>query len=137
MPAQPPNACKPRNIINEFTEVAKAQPIDATRYIERPTYIGLFRPNLSSSGPYNNCPAEIPIKKLDRDNITFATLVCRLLAMSGKAGKYMSMEKGPMAVSKPNMRMRKNFLLGLLLSIITVIRQIYLIIPSANDYPTA
>src|SRR6185503_1255128 len=80
MPAQPPNACKPRNIINEFTEVAKAQPIDATRYIERPTYIGLFRPNLSSSGPYNNCPAEIPIKKLDRDNITFATLVCRLLA---------------------------------------------------------
>jgi hypothetical protein len=69
-------------------------------------YKGFFLPNRSSNGPYNNCPAEIPIKKLDSDSVTRATVVCRFFAISGKAGKYISIEKGPMAVSIPRIRMR-------------------------------
>src|SRR5690349_12846793 len=49
----------------------------------------------------------MPIKKLDKDSVTFATVVCRSFAMSGKPGRYMSMEKGPMAESTPRMRIIK------------------------------
>lgn len=55
-----------------------------------------------------NCPTEIPIKKLDRDSVTFAMVVDIDLAISGKPGRYMSMEKGPMAESSPRIRMTKN-----------------------------
>jgi hypothetical protein len=52
----------------------------------------------------------MPIKKLDSDSITCATVVFRPLAMAGNAGKYISIEKGPMAVSRPSMRMRLKWL---------------------------
>jgi hypothetical protein len=48
----------------------------------------------------------MPIKKLDSDSITCATVVCNPFAIAGKAGRYISMEKGPMAESNPRMRMR-------------------------------
>jgi len=48
----------------------------------------------------------MPMKKLERDRVTCATLVCKPFAISGNAGKYMSMEKGPIAVSRPRMRIR-------------------------------
>jgi len=51
---------------------------------------------------------EIPIKKEESDSITAATVVFKLLAMSGKAGKYMSMDNGPIAVRRPSMRMTGN-----------------------------
>jgi hypothetical protein len=50
----------------------------------------------------------MPIKKEESDNITDATVVFKLLAISGNAGRYMSMDKGPIAVRKPSMRMRCN-----------------------------
>jgi hypothetical protein len=37
--------------------------------------------------------------------------------MAGNAGRYISIEKGPIAVSKPNMRMRYDFLAGVLMDI--------------------
>jgi len=48
----------------------------------------------------------MPIKQLDRESMTRAIEVLRVLAIFGKAGRYMSMEKGPMAVNMPSMRMR-------------------------------
>jgi hypothetical protein len=48
----------------------------------------------------------MPIKKLDSDSVTWLTVVCRFFAISGNAGKYISIEKGPMAVSKPSISMR-------------------------------
>jgi hypothetical protein len=40
-------------------------------------------------------------------------VVCRLAAMVGKPGKYISMEKGPMAESNPKINMSKDrFLIG-------------------------
>lgn len=65
-------------------------------------YKGFLRPNLSSSGPYNSCPAAKPIKKLDSDSETWAVVVWSDLAIAGKPGKYISIENGPSAVSEPN-----------------------------------
>ena len=36
----------------------------------KPKYKGVLRPYLSKSGPYINCPTEMPIKNEDKDNIT-------------------------------------------------------------------
>ena len=52
---------------------------------------------------------EMPIKKLDRDKDTCATVVWRSLAISVKAGRYMSIEKGPIAVIEPRIRIKMNF----------------------------
>ena len=46
----------------------------------------------------------MPIKKLDSDSITRDTDVCSVFAISGNAGRYMSMEKGPIAVSRPRIK---------------------------------
>src|SRR5882757_7228363 len=55
----------------------------------------------------------MPIKKLDRESVTSATVVFRDAAMAGKPGRYMSMEKGPMAESNPRIRMmKKDFRFG-------------------------
>jgi hypothetical protein len=48
----------------------------------------------------------MPTKKEDKDNITFATVVCKLFAILGKAGKYMSIDKGPIEVSNPKIRIK-------------------------------
>ena len=48
------------------------------------------------------------MKKLDKDRVTRATVVPRDPAICGNPGKYISMEKGPMADSSPRIRMRKN-----------------------------
>jgi hypothetical protein len=57
---------------------------------------------------------EMPIKNEDKDNITVDTCVFKPMAISGKAGKYMSMDKGLMAVNKPNTNKRRNLFLDLL-----------------------
>jgi hypothetical protein len=48
----------------------------------------------------------MPIRKLDSDSITCATVVFRPFAIFGNAGRYISMDKGPMAVSSPSIRIR-------------------------------
>jgi hypothetical protein len=70
-----------------------------------PTYKGFFLPKRSSKGPDNNCPTQIPIKKLDKEKPTFSIVVCRSSAITLKPGRYMSMESGPIAVSMPNIKM--------------------------------
>src|ERR1700689_1532654 len=106
MPTHPPSACNNLNAINASADRANAQPTDASRYKNNPAYKGFFLPKRSSNGPYNNCPNEMPIKKLDSDKETCAIVVCRSKAIAGKAGRYMSIEKGPMAESKPRTRIK-------------------------------
>jgi hypothetical protein len=86
--------------------MAEAHAKEDIAYKLNPKYKGVFRPNLSSNGPYNNCPTEMPMKKDDNDNITLETVVCSPLAILGKAGRYMSIDKGPIAVKRPKIRMR-------------------------------
>jgi hypothetical protein len=46
---------------------------------------------------------------VDTDSATFSIVVLKSAAIRGKAGKYMSIEKGVMALSAPSIRMRKKF----------------------------
>src|ERR1043165_9679591 len=89
-----------------------AQPAEVITYRINPTYKGVLRPNLSSNGPYINCPTEMPIKKLDRESEIVATVVFRSFAISGNPGRYMSMENGPIAESNPKIKTSKNLLVG-------------------------
>lgn len=59
----------------------------------------------------------MPIKKLDSERETCATVVFRSLAIAGKPGKYISIENGPIAESIPNTSIRKNLLLPFMLQI--------------------
>src|SRR5882757_5556436 len=49
----------------------------------------------------------MPIKKLERESVTVATVVPRSAAIDGNPGRYISMEKGPMADKSPRIRMSK------------------------------
>ena len=48
----------------------------------------------------------MPIKNEERDSITEDTVVLRSFAMAGNAGKYMSIERGPIELNNPKMRIR-------------------------------
>ncbi|GEO11425.1 hypothetical protein SAE01_39210 [Segetibacter aerophilus] len=109
MPEQLPRACSNRSHINWSAEVAIVQPTEAMKYAVNPKYKGLFRPYRSSNGPYNICPNEIPMKKLESDNEIFATVVCRSAAIEGNPGRYISIENGPIADKRPNIKISLNF----------------------------
>ena len=48
------------------------------------------------------------MKKLESESETLETEVSRFAAISGKPGRYMSMEKGPTALNKPSVRSKTN-----------------------------
>jgi hypothetical protein len=75
--------------------------MEASRYSTRPTYSGIFLPNLSSSGPQIIWPIHIPIKKLAKEYETMSTETLRSFAIAGKPGRYISMENGPIADKRP------------------------------------
>ena len=106
IPTQPPNAWKNLNRIKVSTDIAVAQANEEIAYKLKPKYKGILRPNLSNKGPYNNCPMDIPIKKEDKDNVTVATVVFNPVAIDGNAGKYISIDKGPIADIKPNINIK-------------------------------
>ncbi len=93
-------------MIKVSTEVAEAHAIADMAYKLNPKYKGVLRPNLSNNGPYNNCPMDIPTKKEESDNITLETDVFKFFAMLGKAGKYISIDNGPMDVSNPKISIK-------------------------------
>jgi hypothetical protein len=93
-------------MIKVSTDIAVAHAIAEIEYNPKPKYKGVLRPYLSKSGPYNNWPTEIPTKKDDNDNITFETVVFKFLAILGKAGRYISMDNGPIDVSNPKIRIK-------------------------------
>ena len=49
------------------------------------------------------------MKKPDKERETLEAVVCKSLAIAGKPGRYMSIEKGPNAVKLPKMRIRKKY----------------------------
>jgi hypothetical protein len=50
----------------------------------------------------------MPMKKLDRERETRATVVWREAAMEGKPGKYISIENGPIADNSPKISITEN-----------------------------
>src|SRR6478609_10319453 len=95
-------------------------------------YNGCFLPKRSRRGPYKNWPTEMPMKKLERESDTWATVVLRCAAMAGKPGRYISIEKGPMADKTPRIRISL-FLLDMQLKYMLIIRAILL--SDANTLP--
>ncbi len=53
-----------------------------------------------------SCPIEIPIKKEDKERVTVSIDVFKPFAIVGKAGKYISMDSGPMADIKPKISIK-------------------------------
>lgn len=51
----------------------------------------------------------MPIKKEDKESMTDATVVFNPFAILGNAGKYMSIDKGPMADKSPKIKIKKNW----------------------------
>jgi hypothetical protein len=49
---------------------------------------------------------EIPIKKEDKDKVTLSIELFNPAAIDGKAGKYMSIDSGPMADINPNIKIK-------------------------------
>jgi len=56
---------------------------------------------MSDNGPQTSWHTPMAMKNVIRLNCTAASLVPRLAPIEGRAGRYMSMAKGPIAVSKP------------------------------------
>lgn len=86
--------------------MAVAHAKEEIAYNAKPKYNGVLRPYLSNNGPYNNCPIEIPMKNEDKDNITEATVVFKPFAILGNAGRYISIDKGPIADKSPSIRIK-------------------------------
>jgi len=107
---QAPIACIKRRAISISIEGANVQPIEVMQYKNMPAYKGILRPYRSSNGPYNSWPIPIPIKKDDKERATLVTGIFIAFAISGKPGKYMSMEKGTIVVSGPNNKIMRLFL---------------------------
>lgn len=105
--AQQPMACTNLITINWLMSVTNKHDTDVKTNRAKPKNKGFFLPNLSNNGPYNSCPAEIPIKKLANDNDTLDTSVFKSLAIALKPGKYISIEKGDNAASEPKINISK------------------------------
>jgi hypothetical protein len=50
----------------------------------------------------------MPIKKLDKEYPTTSTVVPKSFAIAGKPGRYISMEKGPIADNNPRIKTNVN-----------------------------
>ena len=81
---------------------ARAQPTLATVKIAVENSSGVRRPKRSDSVPWVSCP-------MPRPKNHAASVICALpkgspysASMAGKAGRYMSVESGPMAERKPS-----------------------------------
>ncbi len=62
----------------------------------------------------------MPIKKLESERETLATVVERSAAMSGKPGRYISIEKGPIEVRNPRISISEN-LFGLFMLLLAIL----------------
>src|SRR5699024_2401288 len=65
---------------------------------------GLLLPLISLNGPKTSWPPASPSRQAVKLNWASEAVVFRSTANSGSAGKYMSIDNGPNAVSDPNIR---------------------------------
>src|SRR4051812_16841846 len=89
---------------------AKTQSKEDTAYSPRAICSGLFLPLLSLIGPTNNCPTAIPNKQAVRLSCAAEEVVLSSFVRLGKAGRYISMDNGPMAVIEPKINASQSLL---------------------------
>ena len=99
IPKPPPIPCSTRSTSSTSTEGASAQPIEASRHSMMPISSGPRRPRRSERGPATICPLAVPRKNAVIVSCIREAVVPSCSATSGKAGMYMSVASGPMALS--------------------------------------
>ncbi len=127
IPAAPVNPWMKRSNIKIPILVVKASASDATTYIPRLNINGFFLPLISLRGPNISCPVARPIRHVVRLICTSDAVVLKSSATTGSAGRYMSIDIGPIAVNAPS-SMTIQYLLSLLLFIYVFMSAAFFII---------
>lgn len=109
MPPEPATPCTKRIETNCPMFVARTQSSVEPMKSHMAASNGLRRPYLSLKGPKSSCPAARPAMLVVRPVCTIDEEVWKYSVMAGSAGRYMSVTKGPNAVSMPS-RMSRNVL---------------------------
>src|SRR6202012_300961 len=81
---------------------AAAQATDSTVNATRPASSGFLRPRPSLTGPATSCPTASPARQPDSVSCTSDCEACRLAAIVGVDGRYMSIDSGPNEDSAPS-----------------------------------
>ena len=107
----PPDAATPwmnRMVTNCSMLCAVMQSTVDTRKSAMAASSGLRRPYLSLNGPKKSCPTASPIMLVVSPIWTIDDEVAKNPAIEGSVGRYMSVTKGPKAVSMPSRISRKS-----------------------------
>ncbi len=107
IPVAAPSACTALAAIRTSAEGLTAANTEATMKIDTPTSRGPRRPHESESGPATSWPTPRPTRNTARVSCNTASVEPRSSAMSGRAGRYMSIDSGPNAVSPPRMSAKR------------------------------
>src|SRR6201996_685759 len=101
-PPAPAMPCRKRKMIRAPMSGAAAQATDSTVNATRPASSGRLRPRESLNGPATSCPTARPARQPDSVSCTSDCEACRLAAIVGVDGRYMSIESGPNEDSAPS-----------------------------------
>ena len=99
-PAPPAMPCTSRPPSITYTSGANAQTKAATAASTCDATSRRRRPSESDIGPMKNCPNAMPAMNMVRVSWTIGSVVPKSCAMTGKAGRYVSMDSGPAIVAK-------------------------------------
>ena len=113
MPPEPAMPCRKRAAMNWRMSEAKMQSSVEPMKSHMAVSSGVRRPYLSLRGPKSSCPAARPIMLVVSPICTIDEEVRKKSVMAGSVGRYMSVTKGPNAVSRPSRTSRKSLLLSL------------------------
>src|SRR5579859_1849145 len=102
IPAEAPTAANARNAASHWIEGARAQPRQASVYIDVATINGRLRPNRSERVPWVNWPTDRPANQAARVSCAEPGGAPNECSSAGKAGRYISVVAGPTAVRKPS-----------------------------------
>ena len=102
--AATPSPCSTRSPPSTAMLGAKTHSTDATMCAASPASSGTRRPTASESGPISNWPSARPTSVPVSVSCTAVSVVCRPAVMAGRAGRYMSMVSGPIAINAPSTR---------------------------------
>ena len=113
MPLAPLKPCRKRNTRKAVMCSDRQAPALAAVKTSMPSSRGSLRPKRSESGPMKICPKAMPSIVMVKVSCVSEADIPKSPPSSGKAGKYISVESGAIAVMMPRNTVKNNFCLGL------------------------
>ena len=101
MAPAPARPCTNRNASSTTTLGASEHSTEAAAYVISAASNGTRRPKRSLSGPITNWPRARPVTHAVNVSCTTESLASNSRASSGNAGRYMSIDSGPIAITDP------------------------------------